>query len=432
MIVGESPGIGYPSGVGDSFVTSVKTYTTSSILVGSTGYYSMRVMLFRSPLLSYTPDVLVQKDIPISYEMGYSGLFPYRFLGMGLKLVSAGPSSQHDTVVNTLLHCWAEQVDRVWRTMETMSYSMKIDSASGSDLDDFWGVTYDLPRYYEESDEHYRLRLKNYTNVLTSGGTKPNCESVLDQLIGDTDSSEITTSGKAKVRITFNTDYGMRSARDKLTLLNNVIPKMLAAGVSYSIYIPFIDYYTDMLLKGMADCPYTVGMSAKVPDKTYAYVLNSIFVNRYTETYDMDALILNPFNFDYLLGMKLSKGFDKSYSEDAILSKGLDATFDLDGLFKKAVDLPVSMQYRLQKLNIDKSISIDIIGKMEHSRSYFPGITVVNQNIMIYNFDVILGYHRAFYNFDVILNHSWKAMNAFLSLAIRSTTTYGARMYLVG
>jgi len=88
-------------------------------------------------------------------------------------------------VISALVWSYTEILDAVWRQMDTMSRALKLEHAQGTDLDNSWGLIYDLPRLVSEDDTEYRDRLKTRTRILKGSGTKENCESIIDSVLGE-------------------------------------------------------------------------------------------------------------------------------------------------------------------------------------------------------------------------------------------------------
>jgi hypothetical protein len=156
----------------------------------------------------------------------------------------------------------AKRFDWLQQGIAAFSLFNKIEYAKGKSdgflpsLDDVWGKLYDLPRLTGESDEDYRARLQTYVKVLTGSGTIPNCQEVIDFLIGISGvpirGTQITSLWPARALIEFGSVDAMRQARSRQALLESVLPGMFAAGVDYELLIPYQDIWLKAAIRGDA------------------------------------------------------------------------------------------------------------------------------------------------------------------------------------
>ncbi|MDM7913151.1 MAG: hypothetical protein QUS09_08650 [Methanotrichaceae archaeon] len=155
-------------------------------------------------------------------------------------------------VMDTIYHGLARRFDYLQQGIQAFALFNKISYAKGSSetensilpsLDNVWGKLYDLPRLTGESDDDYRMRLQTYVKVLTGCGTIPNCQEVLDFLIGFPGATRITSLWPARALIDFTDVQAMRVVRSRISLINSVLPGMFAAGVNYELLLPYHDSY---------------------------------------------------------------------------------------------------------------------------------------------------------------------------------------------
>jgi hypothetical protein len=144
-------------------------------------------------------------------------------------------------VIDTLVDAIAQRLDWTQQAIQVMGIMNKIEYAHGTDLDDVWGILYTCSRYTSETDIHYRLRLQTRVSILGGSGTIPNSIPILNSLLGIKEGTAIESRWPAMAILTFSSIDAMRAARDRLALLNNVLPDLFAAGVTYSIELPFVD-----------------------------------------------------------------------------------------------------------------------------------------------------------------------------------------------
>jgi hypothetical protein len=188
-------------------------------------------------------------------------------LRIGIRARIVKPVGSVPPVMDTIYYGLAQRFDLLQRGIQAFSLFNKIGYAKGSaetengilpSLDDIWGKIYDLPRLTGESDDHYRMRLQTYVNVLVGCGTVPACQEVLDFLIGYPRATRITSIWPARALIDFLDVNAMRSARSRISLLNSVLPGMFAAGVDYELLLPYMDSYITAYVKGEASLESTI------------------------------------------------------------------------------------------------------------------------------------------------------------------------------
>lgn len=182
-------------------------------------------------------------------------------LTIGIRARIVKPVGSVPPVMDTIYHGLAQRFDLLQQGIQAFALFNKIGYAKGSagtrnsilpSLDEVWGKIYDLPRLTGETDDNYRMRLQTYVKVLTGCGTIPNCQEVLDFLIGFPGATRITSLWPARALIDFLDVQAMRAARSRISLLNSVLPGMFAAGVDYELLLPYLDSYITATIRGDA------------------------------------------------------------------------------------------------------------------------------------------------------------------------------------
>ena len=185
-------------------------------------------------------------------------------LWVGIKARIVRPVRSVPPVMDTISVGLAQRFDWLQQGIQAFALFNKIDFATGQrdgflpSLDDVWGRIYDLPRLAGESDEDYRTRLQTYVKVLTGSGSVPNCQAVLDIVIGLPGTTRITSLWPARVLIDFTSVDAMRRARARQELINTMLPGMFAAGVDYELIIPFLDVGIKAAIQGDAQLPINI------------------------------------------------------------------------------------------------------------------------------------------------------------------------------
>jgi hypothetical protein len=414
MPIGEYA-LGSPPGVGDSYVDRTISYDLSQITV-FTGVVPIEGGFQYS--MNRTAGLYLLSRITSTFDMGYasgiSGLTKIyqmstsildNLRGISIDVIlrpSYESTIPATSVLDALVWSYTDMFDAVWRQMDTMSTVLKLDYAQGSDLDDAWGQIYDLPRIYNEDDTNYRDRLKTRTVILNSSGTIANCEAIIDSIVGST-STTITTRYPSSVDITFSTVEAMRVAKSKSSTLAILLPQMLASGISYNLFLPFIDYYIDMVMIGPNYLPYNMVTALTSKNTLKTYIMEYTQNVQSTITFDIDHLINTSFEKSLLIGSL----FDKLYSKSYLIDIGLFGTviksipFDMISTKKNALKY-ITMDSYFTKYNISKSFYIDSVLKGTKHRYLSMTLTNVYHNLSTWYQDMILKLFSATYSIDLL------------------------------
>ena len=388
MLIGENP-IGSRPGIGESYIVRTKAYTmdqwvvfTGSEPLGEDGirYHLNRnygMGLLKSDSINFDMGYVSAATNVATYSMSTGLKDTLRGILMSVSLVPAYeltiPSS---SVMNALVWAWAETFDSVWRKMETMANALKLEHATDTYLDDAWGQIFDLPRIYQETDTAYRDRLKTRTTILTSSGTKSNCETIIDSIIGMFGETTVTTRYPSSVQITFSSIDAMRIAKEKQDTLNYLIPQMVAAGISYNLCLPFIDYFVETYVKGPLTLSHTMRYALLHRNSDLTYNANVINTIQPELSYDADMTIMNHHIKQLLVGSLFSIEKLKTYSMLAGLFGTQNKILLMDSINKKnnIIKQFIVDQY-LQKFNLNKQYNLSMLSKANPRRIYTVSYT---------------------------------------------------------
>ena len=420
MLIGEHP-IGSRPGIGESYIVQTKTYTmdqwvafTGSEPLGEDGirYHLNRnygMGLSKSDSIDFDMDYMSAATNATTYFMATSLKDTLRGILMSVSLVPAYeltiPSS---SVMNALVWAWAETFDSVWRKMETMATALKIEHATDTYLDDAWGQIFDLPRIYQETDTAYRDRLKTRTTILTSSGTKSNCETIIDSILGMFGETTVTTRYPSSVQITFSSIDAMRIAKEKQDTLNYLIPQMVAAGISYNLCLSFIDYIVETYVKGPLTLSHTMRYALLYRNSDLTYNANVINTIQPELSYDVDMTIMNHRIKQLLIGSLFSIEKLNAYSMLVGLFGTQNKILLMDHINKKnnIIKQFIVDQY-LQKFNLNKQYSLSLLSKANPRRIYKMSNTLTNQLISTYDLDMILKLYAITVSMDICSKRSY-------------------------
>lgn len=320
------------------------------------------------------------------YKMGISLTYNAAAYGMTLRLVR--PYGPNDTVINTLYHSWIDQLNKVSMRMDNMVLANRIEYARNVELDNRWGKVLDLPRLIDESDDHYRKRLQAATKILTGCGTKANCEEILSFLVDHPNSANIVQGKPGKVRIYWTTDEACRRGKELDDLVNRLVPKMLAAGIEYTIYHPFIDYQMGMALIGPIYAHYDMDMLLKKLNLDSSWTMRTRIVLQRASDYEMDLLQKKITDKPYYAKLTLLASPDKPYQMDLLLVKAQSMDLEIDMLLRKLQSLNYNISMILQKRNISKAYAMDLLAKKTRRLFYSVNSTLKAVQSAGYGIDI--------------------------------------------
>jgi hypothetical protein len=178
--------------------------------------------------------------------------------------VDISPRQYH--LITPQLVALANQFAYVMDLNYKMALLKKIEFATGQDLDIVWGRTYELKRRYGETDDKYRKRLQVYLLQIAGSGTKAAIEEIISIICEWPNSCRVDTYYPGYCRIYVTKDNARIKARERLDLINLVLPDTLAAGIDYRFYIPYVDLEASILLHGPVynNLPASVALSGVV------------------------------------------------------------------------------------------------------------------------------------------------------------------------
>ena len=153
-------------------------------------------------------------------------------------------------IITAFLAAYAKQFAYIYELTYKMGLARRIEFVTGTDLDNSWGRTYKVKRFYGESDDDYRKRLQVYLLQVAGSGTKSAIENIISIIVEQENACRVDTYWPGYCRIYLTDARALAKARERLDLINLVLPDTLAAGVDYRFYIPYHELTADMALHG--------------------------------------------------------------------------------------------------------------------------------------------------------------------------------------
>ena len=299
--------------------------------------YSMESVMSNVPLERYNMDVLLKANPIYAYKMSCRmGLPTPGYLCDGIIVLDKNDPRLPDSFVNVYMWTFANEWRLAARAIEDAQYRMKLDFASSEDLDEQWGVMLGLRRRSGESDDSYRTRLSTHIRIITSSGTKENCQTIIDRITGAPGGSNLETFGNAEVVLSWTSPDAIIAARDKSDLIEEAMDRMFACGVSWSTSYPLLDYDFDGLIEGPVISEYNInGAISKL--RGIQYRASTSLFNYGSKTYNIDSLLY-------------SKGL-KNYSIKYLLIKEPIKTYSMNGKLNMYTEFEHESYYYVDFLN---------------------------------------------------------------------------------
>lgn len=301
-------------------------------------------------------------------------------LSTSLRLIQ--PRQTTMPVLDSILKAWTSQLDKIQMRISMMDLSNKLDYATGSEMDLKWGAVYDLPRFADESDEHYRKRIKTCTLIKTGSGTKTVCESVLDEIVDENGASRVETWEPGKVRIYWDSNTAPHLAYERKRVIDYTIPLMLAAGIDWEMFLECVELPISTFVKGSDYIQYCLDALIESQDRLAEYYIRPRIMDRHNAELTSDAL--------------LKIGLHRAFLVDLIASHSIALGIDMGGLMRKSFDIAASFDllekaypirtYRMDQMllrrDIDRALGLDSLLRRSFRRVLFMTLIAVFHNYL--------------------------------------------------
>lgn len=311
--------------------------------------YSIDSILANLPRVNYDLDALLKANVVTTYRASARiGILTPSYQADAILVLDPSDPRLSDSFINALMWAFANEWRKAARAIELLSLRMKLDYANTDDLDDYWGLTLGLRRKAGESDDDFRTRLAIRVSILTSSGTKANCQAVIDRITGAPGGSRLDTFGQGEVVLSWTSPDAIIAAQAQSAMITEAMDQMIAAGVTWSTSYPLVSYDMDVWAEGNEIVTYDIdGAISKLRGHIY-YMASSIWESGNTH-YHADGLLYSTDHVSYQADTKLlgtgfatyqmaSKTVDlmgfwniATYEMDALQSKGLRRSYMMGG-----------------------------------------------------------------------------------------------------
>jgi hypothetical protein len=334
-------------------------------------------MLGRRLTAAFDHDALIKTVSHRAWLTSLKLIITTASMAASLRLIQ--PNQATYPVLDPILKAWTTQLDKIQMRISVMDLSNKLDLATDNEIDRKWGAVYELPRFADESDEHYRKRIKTYTMIQTGSGTKETCEAVLDEIVDEPGASRVEIWEPGKVRIYWDSNTSPKVAAERQGVIDYTVPMMLAAGIEWTMFLEYVELLIGMHLKGADLIEYSMDYLAQAQDKEVEYYIRPRLMIRLTEEITADTVLKTAFLKTLIVNSSIKKGKDKGIAVDELLLKHCILGMPFDVLEKASPIKVYLMSQRLKRFNISREIHADALVKKDFRRNLYAVLSVVFQ-----------------------------------------------------
>jgi hypothetical protein len=249
-----------------------------------------------------------------------------------------------------------------------MGLRLQLPYATTDDLDLYWAKILAMKRRYNEPDEDFRRRLTTRLAIMKSSGTKPECEAILNSILGMVNAVDLKTYWPAEVRVKWNSFWAMKTAEANLAVIEEALDGMLAAGVSWSTSFPYKSFNLDANLIGKHSTSYSID-AAISREKFCTYLLRTDIFEQGSVSQDLDACLEMPHFTQQILDALVRA--DKSRTEllDVNIAKSHLASYQTDAVLKQKCIKTEEVDATLEATLVDY-YHLDMLAEVAHRGFY--------------------------------------------------------------
>jgi hypothetical protein len=216
------------------------------------GSYTLDIILEAAALpVVHQADLVIDQTKSLSFYVGMSGYRMLRSLAVDTILTHERDNPKFsETIINAIVWSYGQEVEALVDAISTMGLRLALPDATTEDMDQHWAKILALKRRYDESDSSFRSRLSTRLSIMKSSGTKPECEAVINHILGYKDAADIKTFGPGEIEVFWKNPIAMKLAESKYPELSEALDNMVAAGITWSTRFPYKDSWADICLSG--------------------------------------------------------------------------------------------------------------------------------------------------------------------------------------
>jgi len=330
----------------DAIIEAVKqpvSYNVDAVVGdGHHADYYVGGMVLQNPTLSYLVDAI-------------------------LTLEKSDPRFQ-ESIINAIIKSYARRIAELKIAISTMGLRLQLPYAIPEDLDQYWSKILNLHRRHGEADEYFRSRLITRLSIMKSSGTKAECETILNSILGMQDAVELKTYWPAEVRVNWKSFRAMIRAEARYSAVKEALDSMIAAGVSWSTSFPYKTYEVDASLMGRHSTSYSVDAGiSKV--KSCLYLVRTDIFDTGSTTTDLDALVETSHRLLQTVDARIKADRSKSVLVDTNIEKPHIKTYQMDSILQLWNEKSYEVDAISEKLQFDY-YDVDAFASMKRRNSY--------------------------------------------------------------
>lgn len=289
--------------------------------------YSIEAVLANVPRAPYDADALLKAVATHTYSVSARvGLETPSYQTDAIIVLDPADPRLDESFVNALMWSFANEWRKAARAIELLELRMKLDYAQTDDLDDYWGVVLGLRRKGLETDDDYRTRLAIRIAILTSSGTKANCQAIIDRITGTPGGSLFETFAPAHIVLSWTSPDAIVAAQAKSSMISDAMDAMIAAGVSWSTSYPLVTYDIDGHMIGYDTTDYQIG-GAIGKLRGFVYHMTGGIWDSGSATYQADGALQVAGGVTYRTVSRIVQDAIKTYQLGGIVARGQDVTY---------------------------------------------------------------------------------------------------------
>jgi len=339
----------------------------------------------------YTLDAILEEIAkPISYQLdaqfGGTGVHSYLLDANIYKPVTSylidavlvhdrnNPKFQ-ESIINAIIWSCGRATEKLSEAIALMGLRLQLPYATTDDLDLYWSKILAMKRRYNEPDEDFRRRLTIRLSIMKSSGTKPECEAILNNIMGMVNAVNLKTYWPAEVCVNWNSFWAMKTAEANYAVIKEALDGMLAAGVSWSTAFPYKEYNLDANLIGRHSTSYSIDAGIS-KEKYCTYLLRTDLLDQNSASQDLDAYLEVPHFSQQRLDALVRADKSKSELLDVNISHGRLAGYETDVVLKQKRTKPEEVDAIVEAKKTDY-YRTDMIAEIAHRGSYMLSANLV-------------------------------------------------------
>lgn len=323
---------------------------------------------------TYTKDLLIKRlGAAVPYHMGMEPLYLRgKRYSLGLTLAYRDIVPRY-SVIDTLMDSWVEQYNKILQKIEAAKVGLKLDDATGYDLERKWGKTLNIKRDPGENDTEYRERIRAYTTSVMGCGTKATIKSLLDAATKGTSTKLDIFPGL--IRINFTNDEQNQFALSHRTAIEKILNTAVAAGVEWILYFSYYKYSMDLALK-KNDIPVRYLFDVFVSKEMY-------------RNYGMDAELVFSMSKDYNMKFLSKKTCPRLWYMDSFVKKSCVSNYNVKSVLKKRLKGQYNMSAVLRRI-YKSNVYMDMYMQKSVPKDYLLSMRIQTTEIKFYIMAVIM------------------------------------------